>query len=59
VQPVAGAAPRIDPASAPDSAGVSVGPAAPSLPQPLSVADIRRQLAESGMSGSTATAAAT
>jgi hypothetical protein len=39
--------------SASATAGVSVGPAAPSLPQPLSVADIRRQLAQSGMSGST------
>ena len=59
VQPVAGAAPKIDPASAPATAGVSVGPAAPSLPQPQSVADIRRQLAQSGMSGSTTQATLT
>jgi hypothetical protein len=48
VQPVAGTAAKIDPASAPATAGVSVGPASPSLPQPLSVTDIRRQLAENG-----------
>jgi cell wall-associated NlpC family hydrolase len=59
VQPVAGAAPKIDPASAPSAAGVSVGPAAPSLPQPVSVADIRRQLAQSGMSSSTTQATLT
>ncbi|HEX3977284.1 MAG TPA: hypothetical protein VHW96_13545 [Solirubrobacteraceae bacterium] len=53
VQPVAGATAKIDPASAPATAGVSVGPASPSLPQPLSVTDIRRQLAQSGMSAST------
>jgi cell wall-associated NlpC family hydrolase len=59
VQPVAGAAAKIDPASAPATAGVSVGPAAPSLPQPQSVADIRQQLAESGMSASTTQATLT
>ncbi len=53
VAPVAGAAAKVDSASAPATAGVSVGPAAPSLPQPLSVADIRAQLAQSGMTAST------
>ncbi len=59
VQPVAGAAPRIDQASAPATAGVSVGPPAASLPQPLSVSDIRRQLAQSGMTASTTQATLT
>jgi cell wall-associated NlpC family hydrolase len=59
VQPVAGAAAKIDPASAPATAGVSVGPAVPSLPQPMSVGDIRRQLAQSGMSASTTQATLT
>jgi hypothetical protein len=59
VQPVAGTAAKIDPASAPAAAGVSVGPASPSLPQPLSVTDIRRQLAESGMTASTTQATLT
>jgi cell wall-associated NlpC family hydrolase len=55
VQPVAGAAAKVDPASAPASAGVSVEVAGTpsSLPQPMSVADIREQLAQSGMSAST------
>jgi cell wall-associated NlpC family hydrolase len=55
VQPVAGAAAKVDPASAPASAGVSVDVAGTpsSLPQPMSVADIREQLAQSGMSAST------
>ena len=59
VQPVAGAAAKIDPASAPATAGVSVGPPAASLPQPLSVSDIRRQLAQSGMTASTTQATLT
>ncbi len=59
VQPVAGASAKIDPASAPATAGVSVGPAAPSLPQPLSVTDIRKELAQSGMSASTTQATLT
>jgi cell wall-associated NlpC family hydrolase len=59
VQPVAGATAKINPASAPSSAGVSVGPASPSLPQPLSVSDIRRQLAQSGMTASTTQATLT
>ncbi len=59
VQPVAGASARVDPASAPATAGVSVGPASPSLPAPLSVADIRKQLAQSGMSASTSQATLT
>jgi cell wall-associated NlpC family hydrolase len=55
VQPVAGASAKIDPASAPASAGVSVEPAgaAASLPAPQSVADIRKELADSGLSAST------
>ena len=53
VQPVAGASAKVDPSSAPTSAGVSVGPVSPSLPQPQSIADIRRQLAQSGMAAST------
>jgi cell wall-associated NlpC family hydrolase len=59
VQPVAGASAKIDAASAPATAGVSVGPAAPSLPQPLSVTDIRQQLAQSGMTASTTQATLT
>ena len=55
VQPVAGASAKIDPAQPPASAGVSVEPAGAtsSLPAPQSVADIRKELAESGMSAST------
>jgi cell wall-associated NlpC family hydrolase len=55
VQPVAGASAKIDPASAPTSAGVSVAPAGATaaLPKPLSEADIRRELAQSGMTAST------
>jgi hypothetical protein len=55
VQPVAGASAKIDPASAPATAGVSVdaGAAPSSLPKPLSVTDIRKQLAQSGMTAST------
>ncbi len=59
IQPVAGASAKIDPASAPETAGVSVGPAAPSLPQPVSIADIRKQLAQSGQSASTTQATLT
>jgi cell wall-associated NlpC family hydrolase len=55
VQPVAGASAKVDPASAPASAGVSVGPAAASatLPRPQSVSDIRKELAQSGMTAAT------
>jgi cell wall-associated NlpC family hydrolase len=55
VQPVAGAAAKIDAASAPATAGVSVDSpgTAQSLPEPQSVADIRRELAQSGMTAST------
>jgi cell wall-associated NlpC family hydrolase len=55
VQPVAGASAKIDPASAPATAGVSVEPAAASaaLPRPQSVSDIRKELAQSGMTAST------
>jgi len=59
VQPVAGAAAKVDPAAAPATAGVSVGPASASLPQPLSVTDIRKQLAQSGMTASTTQATLT
>jgi cell wall-associated NlpC family hydrolase len=61
VQPVAGAAARIDPASAPATAGVSVEPAGASatLPKPLSETDIRRELAQSGMTASTTQATLT
>jgi cell wall-associated NlpC family hydrolase len=52
VQPTAGSAARIAAAPSGVSAGVSVEPASQTrlLPQPLSEADIRRQLAQSGMS---------
>ena len=52
VEPVAGAAAA---ASQPagDTAGVSVGPVSSSLPQPISVSDVRQQLSESGMTAST------
>jgi cell wall-associated NlpC family hydrolase len=59
VQPVAGASAKIDATSAPATAGVSVGPASPSLPAPLSVTDIRKQLAQSGMTASTTQATLT
>jgi len=61
VQPVAGAAARIDPASAPATAGVSVeaAGAGATLPRPLSEADIRRELAQSGMTASTTQATLT
>jgi cell wall-associated NlpC family hydrolase len=52
VQPVAGSAPRAAPPRD-DSAGVSVGPVSSSLPQPIADADIRQQLAQSGMTAST------
>jgi cell wall-associated NlpC family hydrolase len=51
VQPVAGSAPHTSPP--PDaSAGVSVGPVSSALPEPISDADIRQQLAHSGLSAS-------
>jgi cell wall-associated NlpC family hydrolase len=64
VQPVAGAAAkvgRVDPVSAPASAGVSASAAgvSASLPKPLSEADIRKELAQSGMSASTTQATLT
>jgi cell wall-associated NlpC family hydrolase len=61
VQPVAGAAAKIDPASAPAAAGVSVEPAGAgaTLPKPLSEGDIRRELAQSGMTASTTQATLT
>jgi cell wall-associated NlpC family hydrolase len=64
VEPVAGAAPATASAAsgaAPQTAGVSVQPsgASPSLPQPTSLAEVRRQLAESGMPPSTTRATLT
>jgi cell wall-associated NlpC family hydrolase len=61
VAPVAGAAAKVDPATAPATAGVSVdATAAPSsLPTPLPVTDIRKELAQSGMSASTTQATLT
>ncbi len=47
IEPVAGAAAAV---SIPAQAGVSVGPPSPSLPQPTSEAQIRVDLARSGMS---------
>jgi cell wall-associated NlpC family hydrolase len=54
VEPVAGAAAKINPASAPATAGVSVEPAgaSSSLPAPQPVSEIRRELAQSGMNAS-------
>jgi cell wall-associated NlpC family hydrolase len=61
VQPVAGASAKVNPASAPATAGVSVGAASASssLPKPLSEADIRKELAQSGMTASTTQATLT
>ena len=50
IEPVAGAAPASQPAA--DPAGVSVGPVSSTLPQPISVAEIRQQLSQSGMTAS-------
>ncbi len=60
VEPVAGAAPATA-SPAPATAGVSVEPsgATASLPQPQSVADVRKQLAESGMTANTTQATLT
>jgi cell wall-associated NlpC family hydrolase len=51
VEPVAGAAPATSAGAVPQSAGVSVSSpgATASLPQPTSLADVRQQLAESGL----------
>ena len=61
VQPVAGASAKVQAGTAPATAGVSVDAAgaSASLPKPLSVADIRRQLAQSGMTASTTQATLT
>jgi cell wall-associated NlpC family hydrolase len=61
VQPVAGASAKVEAGTAPATAGVSVdaGGVSSSLPKPLSVADIRRQLAQSGMTASTTQATLT
>jgi cell wall-associated NlpC family hydrolase len=48
VEPVAGAASAIGPAPN-EAAGVSVGPPNPSLPRPISDAQVRRELAVSGL----------
>jgi cell wall-associated NlpC family hydrolase len=48
VEPVAGAASPIGPAPN-EAAGVSVGPPNPTLPQPISDAQVRRELAASGL----------
>ena len=58
VEPVAGAAPAAS-QGVPASAGVSVGPPSRSLPQPMSVAQVRQQLTESGMTASTSQASLT
>jgi cell wall-associated NlpC family hydrolase len=58
VEPVAGAgAPASQPV--PAAAGVSVGPPSRSLPQPMSEAEVRQQLTQSGMNASTTQAALT
>ncbi|MFL5862348.1 MAG: hypothetical protein ACJ780_16505 [Solirubrobacteraceae bacterium] len=62
VQPVAGAAARVNPGPVPAAGGgVSVEPAAgaSSLPRPLSEGDIREALAQSGMTASTTQATLT
>ena len=61
VQPVAGASAKVDPGPAPASAGVSVDAAGvpASLPEPQSLADVRKQLAQSGMTASTTQATLT
>ncbi len=51
IEPVAGAAAAASQPSG-DAAGVSVGPVNGSLAQPMSVTEVRQQLAESGMTGS-------
>ena len=54
VEPVVGAAGAVQSSGAPagDAAGVSVGPVSATLPQPTSDAQIRQQLARSGMTAS-------
>jgi cell wall-associated NlpC family hydrolase len=61
VQPVAGASAKVQAGTAPATAGVSVdaGGVSSSLPQPLSVTDIRKELAQSGMTASTTQATLT
>jgi cell wall-associated NlpC family hydrolase len=56
VEPVAGAA---APPSSETPAGVSVGPPAPSLPQPISDAEVRKELSSSGIAGRTGVATLT
>ena len=54
IEPVAGSAPAAEPAAGSSGAvaGVSVGPAGSTLPQPTSTAEIRQQLTQSGMTAS-------
>jgi cell wall-associated NlpC family hydrolase len=51
IEPVAGAA-AVASQPAGDTAGVSVGPVSSSLPQPISVSEVRQQLSDSGMTAS-------
>ncbi|HEX8976958.1 MAG TPA: hypothetical protein VF781_10635 [Solirubrobacteraceae bacterium] len=59
IEPVAGAAAAASAQPASDQAGVSVGPPSPSLPQPVTEAQVRQELAQSGMSASADQAALT
>jgi cell wall-associated NlpC family hydrolase len=58
IEPVAGAAAAAAQPSA-DQAGVSVGPPSPSLPQPVTVTQVRQELAQSGMTASASQATLT
>lgn len=60
IEPVAGAAAQASsPGPAPSAAGVSVGPPARGLAQPVSLSVVRRQLTESGMTANTTQATLT
>jgi cell wall-associated NlpC family hydrolase len=52
IEPVAGATAHITPPPAGATAGVSVGPPSPSLPEPSTTEDVRQELAQSGMTAS-------
>ncbi len=58
IQPVAGAAAAAS-QPATDQAGVSVGPPSPSLPQPVTEAQVRQELARSGLRANTSQATLT
>jgi cell wall-associated NlpC family hydrolase len=58
IQPVAGAAAATAQPSS-DQAGVSVGPPSPSLPEPVTVTQVREELAQSGMTASASQATLT